>query len=97
MFWCHFTSSNFYNNERASNVFRAIQCRVGGNMPSQTHHNSVLQKGKAIALNSAEINIVIAFDEGMADVADPPPYVKYLATPSTRLIWLTWRKLSRKS
>ena len=51
-------SSNFYNNKRASKVFKAIQCRAGDNTLLQIHDNDAFQKGKAIALNSAEIKIV---------------------------------------
>ena len=51
-------SSSLYNNERASKDFKARQRKAGDNAPSQIHHNGALQKGKAIALNSAGIKIV---------------------------------------
>ena len=40
-------SSNFYNNERASKVFKAIHCRAGDNTLSLIQHNDTLRKGKA--------------------------------------------------
>ena len=53
-----FASSNLYNNERALMDFKARRYKAGDNTLSQIHHNSTLQKGKAIALSSAEIKIV---------------------------------------
>ena len=44
--------------KRLQKGLKAKRQKAGDNMLSQIHHNSVLQKGKAIVLNSAEIKMV---------------------------------------
>ena len=51
-------SSNCHNGKRALKKFEAKSQKVEENTLSQIHHNGMLQKGKAIALDSAEIKIV---------------------------------------
>ena len=50
--------SKLYNNEKASKDFEARKHKVWDNMLSQTHHYGLIQNGKAMELNSAEIKIV---------------------------------------
>ena len=46
-------SSNCHNGKRALKKFEAKSQKVEENTLSQIHHNGMLQKGKAIALDSA--------------------------------------------
>ena len=50
--------SDLRNGKRATKRFKDKSQKVGDNTLSQIHHNGTLQKGKAIALNSAERKIV---------------------------------------
>ena len=45
-----------------------------------------------LATNKVKSSRHVAFDEGMSDMSDPPPFVKFLNDPSSHLDWLDLTK-----